>query len=248
MLSTHLGLQVRDMLKLFILGLACILLLTFISQHAFAQEAATYNNGVFAINYPSDWNVVNDNPTTFQPTGQDVQVTVTTEDSPIATTLQGYTNYETNFLTSELGASVSPPSFQGALAGFPAVVLGYRDDGTLSSGSEDAIEIFAFDNSGTLYKIVYSASPDLFETYFPVAKIMMLSFSLPGTNNAPVPTPSQGPNNFQPRPPSNNGCPTPGPGGCGGAFSLRGGPFSPLNPNFGQTPLQQNIPPFDPNG
>ena len=31
------------------------------------------------------------------------------------------------------------------------------------------------------------------------------------------------------------GCPTPGPGGCGGAFDLGGGPcFSPLNPKFGQ--------------
>jgi hypothetical protein len=42
---------------------------------------------------------------------------------------------------------------------------------------------------------VYSASPDLFETYFPVAKIMMLSFSLPSANNGPpgIPTPSQGP-------------------------------------------------------
>ena len=59
----------------------------------------------------------------------------------------------------------------------------------------------AFDNSGTLYKIVYSASPELFDSYFPVAKNMIESFSLP-VNNAPpgVPTPSQGPNNFQPNP------------------------------------------------
>jgi hypothetical protein len=44
-----------------ILGLACILLLAFISQHAFAQGAATYNNGIFAIDYSTDWQVLEGN-------------------------------------------------------------------------------------------------------------------------------------------------------------------------------------------
>lgn len=168
------------MLKLVILGLACILLLAFISQHAFAQEWTTYNNGVFAINYPSDWTKVNDNPTTFEPTGPGfVQVTVTIEDSPKATTLDGYTNFDTNWLTSELGASVSAPR-QSTLAGFPAVVLYYRDNNNFN-GPEAAAEIFAFDNAGTNYKIVYSASPELYDSYFQVANNMMKSFRILAT-------------------------------------------------------------------
>src|SRR5690242_8739479 len=169
------------MLKLVILSLASILLLAFISQHTFAQaDYTSYQSpdGSFAIKYPSDWTKVNDNPTTFEPTLRDVQVTVTIEDSPRATTLDGYTNYETNFLTGELGASVSAPR-PSTLAGFPAVVLYYRYN---FDGQKDAAEIFAFDNSGTNYKIVYSASPELYDSYFQIANYMIESFRIPVNN------------------------------------------------------------------
>ncbi len=254
--------MLRQISIVFLLLLALLSIVVGVSlfsqNQAFAQGSgySSYENpdNGFAIDYPSDWQVDNGNPATFQPAlgtlgdSQQVQVIVTAVNNPVSSTLQGYTNYEVNYLRSQADGFTLYQSYRSALAGLPAFVLVYGDNGYLSDGLERNVEIYALDQQGTLYKVEYSASPELFSSYFQIAKNMISSFNLSGVSpSSPSSQPSGGSGSGNEGSTSSSGCPTPGPGGCNGAFSNGPGPYSPLNPNFGQAPLQPNIPEFDPN-
>jgi hypothetical protein len=185
---------------------------------------------------------------------QQVEVIVTAIDNPVSSTLQEFTNYEINSLRSEAPGFRLYNNFR---AGLRAYVLIYGDNGFLLGSPERNLEIYTLDQQGTLYRVEYSASPELFSTYLPNAMHMIRSFNLIDTSSSS--NNSNGGSFSQPlgggggsissggNEVGGSTCPTPGPGGCNGAFSQGPGPFSPLNPNFGQTPLQQNVPSFNPN-
>jgi hypothetical protein len=230
------------MSKLFLVlfgSTVAILTLIFISQQeqhpslsstflpmAFAQgsnsgDYTSYENSDngFTIDYPSNWQVDDGNPATFQPASgtlgdtQQVQVIVTAENNPVSSTLQGYTNYEINYLRNEADGFRLYQLHRSTLSGLPAVVLEYGGNGYLSDGLEKNAEIYAFDEQGTLYKVEYSASPELFSSYFPIAENMVSSFELSSSSSSsPSSQPSESPG-------GSSACPTPGPGGCNGAFS-----------------------------
>jgi hypothetical protein len=188
--------------------------------------------------------------------GQIVQVVVTSINDPKAPTLQG----QINSLSSSANSFrlISYP-YLSKLAGLPAYVLVYSGSGIwrLGGGLETDLEIFTIDQQGTLYSIVYTASPDLFSRYLPVAIGMIKTFALTGVPasesgySSPLLLSSNQPSSqsgYSSSIQGSSACPTPGPGGCAGAFSTNSGSaFSPLNPHFGETPLQQNIPEYDPN-
>jgi hypothetical protein len=211
-------------------------------NQAFAQSYNTYenNDNNYAINYPSTWLVDEGNPATFtSPDHSSVSVTVTAIDNPISSTLQGFTNWDINYLKNEADSFRLIHSHPSTLAGLPAYTLVYSGNGILTAGPETDLEIYTIDGQGTLYSIVYSAIPSLYNSYLPLAEGMINSFDLTGNTSPSGPNSGSGS--------SSSSCPTPGPGGCNGAFSQGPGPYSALNPNYGQIPLQQNIPTFNPN-
>ncbi|MDP9286898.1 MAG: hypothetical protein M3P08_01710 [Thermoproteota archaeon] len=132
------------------------------------------------------------------------------------------------------------------IAGNPAIGITY----TNPDGTE---VLMAFTLSGRMaYFISYGSDFNNFPVYSQTFYQMVNSFQVTPVAAAPAITESPSSSGSgQGTISSDNGgsssSPTPGPGGGGGAFSCGSGPFSPLNPNFGQTPLQQNIPEFDPN-